>query len=146
MTDTKIDLFTIDTEELIKIVSEESFFKPINYFFLLAMPTIEEKTRGGLILAQESIDKSSIGNNVGRVVGIGKTVGGATGAYEECKELKIGDYVGYNPHAGLPFPHDSCYSNCTFICLGDDGFRLRINDISKHTDGIFKTYNVRGVN
>lgn len=142
----KIDLFTIDREELIKIISEESFIKPLNYFFLLALPTIEEKTKSGLYYSQESIDKSSIGNNIGRIVGVGKTVGGATGAYEECKDLSIGDYVGYNPHAGLPMAHDTCYSNCTFVCIADEGFRTKINDIAKHTDGIFKTYNVRGVN
>lgn len=142
MTDTKIDLFTIDKDELVKIVSENSFIKPLNYFFLLALPTIEEKTKGGIILAQESVDKSSIGNNVGRIVGIGKTVGGATGAYEECKDLAVGDYVGYNPHAGLPVAHN----NDTFICIADEGMRTKINDIAKHTDGIFKTYNVRGVN
>ncbi len=143
MTDTqKIDLFTTDIDTLNNIVSEESFIKPLNYFFLLALPTIEEKTKGGVILTKESIDKSSVGNNVGRIVGIGKTVGGATGAYAECTELKIGDYVGYNPHAGLPQSHD----NFTLLCIADEGMRTKINDVSKHTDGIFNTYDVRGVN
>lgn len=143
MTDTKVDLFTVNREELVKITSEDGFIKPLNYFFLLALPTIEEKTKSGLYLAQESIEKSSVGNNVGRIVGIGGTVGvGKGGAYDDLLELVIGDYVGYNPHAGLPQSHD----NQTFLCVSDDGLRTKINDISKHTDGIFKTYNVRGVN
>lgn len=142
MTDTKIDLFTLPVDELNAIVADESFTKPLNYYFLLAMPTIEEKTKGGIILSLASQDNSSIGNNIGRIVGFGSTVGGSAGEYEDCKGLKIGDYVGYNPHAGLPIPYD----NNVLVCVADQALRTKITDITKHTDGIFKTYSVKGVN
>lgn len=143
MTDTKkIDLFTIGREQLIDIVSDGGFIKPINYYFLLALPTIEEKTASGIILPGSTHDLALTGNNIGRVVGMGKTIGGVTGEYEECKEIKIGDYVGYNPNAGLPHSHD----NYNLLCIADQAIRSRIYDMTKHTDGIFNTYGVRGVN
>lgn len=142
MTEEKIDLFTTDIGTLYQIVSEENFIKPLNYFFLLALPTIEEKTKGGIILAQQSIDNSSIGNNVGRIVGIGSCIGaGKSNAYDDLLDLKIGDYVGYNPHSGMPQYH----ADHKFLCIADDGLRTKINDITKHTDGIFKTYSVKGI-
>lgn len=143
MTDTKVDLFTVDREELTKIVSEERFIKSVNHFFLLALPKVEEKTKGGLYLSQQSIDNSSVGNNVGRIVSIGGTIGvGRGGAYDDLLELSVGDYVGYNPHVGLPISHD----NEIYLSISDEAIRTKVNDISKHTDGIFKTYSIKGVN
>lgn len=141
MTDTKIDLFTLPLDELKKVVADANFTEALNYYYLLALPIIEEKTKGGIYLSIESKENSSIGNNVGRIVAFGSAVG-LQEDFKDCRKLSVGDYVGYNPHAGLPVPYD----NSTLICIADQGLRTKIKDITKHTDGIFKTYSVKGVN
>lgn len=141
MTD-KIDLFTVDKDKLIEIVGSPSFIRPLNYYLMIALPTIEEKTKSGLFLPEETKETALVGNNIGRVIGKGGTVGGSTGAYADCADLQIGDYIGYNPHAGLP----QDYEGYRVIILADEAMRITIPDPTKHTDGIFKTFKVTGIN
>lgn len=139
----RVDLFTVDLDQLMKIVNDPMFIKPMNYYFLIVLPRIEEKTKGGIILSAESLDNSLIGNNIGRIVGKGSTIGGTSGVYADCKNLKIGDYIGYNPHGtGTPFPYDGWQ----FIPVTDQGVRVHIPDIRKRSDGIAKTFKTHGVN
>ena len=146
MTNTPFNYFdkNLTKKELQKKLSADSgFLKAKAYFFILAMPQIEEKTKGGIILARESIDMSSVGNNTGRIVSIGKGVGiGKGGAFDDLLELEIGDYVGYSPHSGIPrnFDHQ------IFLNVGDDAIRDQVFDITRVTDGIFRTYDVKGAN
>lgn len=150
----KIDLFTVglvigedgkvkenNNTELIAYLEDSEFIKPVNYHFLIALPTVEEKTRGGIILADSTKEAALVGNNIGRVIGKGGTVGGATGNYKDCQELEIGDYIGYNPHAGLP---ENCGGH-RVICMADDAIKIVIPNPAKHTDGIFNAYAIRGV-
>lgn len=137
-----IDLFTIDEATLLKITADPSFIRPMNYYFLVALPKVEEKTRGGIILASESMDSALTGNNIGRIVGKGSTIGGSSGVYADCKKLNIGDYVGYNPHGtGTPFEHNGW----RLIPITDQAVRVHIPEPSQHTDGIFKTFKIHGV-
>ena len=150
-----VDLFTIglvigengkmaanNTEELIKYLDEGwGFFKPINFKFLVALPTVQEKTKGGLYLSSESLDNSLIGNNIGRVLGKGKTVGGTNGNYSECTEINVGDYVAYNPHAGLPRFH----KGHKVLIMTDSSIDGVIPDPTEHTDGIFNSYSIKGI-
>lgn len=139
----RVDLFTVELDELLKIVNDPSFIKPMNYYFLIALPRIEEKTRGGIILPGESMDSSLIGNNIGRIVGKGSTIGGTSGVYADCKSLNVGDYIGYNPHGtGTPFEYDGW----RLIPVTDQNVRVHIPDVSKRSDGIAKTFKTHGVN
>lgn len=137
----KIDLFTVDKEKLMEIVLDPSFIKPLNFYFMIALPTIEEKTKSGLYLAAETKESALVGNNIGRVIGKGSTVG-QSGPYAQCAEIEIGDYIGYNPHAGLP----QDYEGYRVVLLIDEAIRITIPDPTKHTDGIFKTFKVMGIN
>jgi co-chaperonin GroES (HSP10) len=140
--DEAVDLFTVERERLLKIVSQSSFIKPLNYYFLIVLPEVEDKTRGGVILATESLENALVGNNIGRIVGKGGTIGGTSGVYADCRHLKVGDYVGYNPHGmGSPFSHRGWH----LTSITDQAMRVHIPEAAFHTDGIFSTYKIRGI-
>jgi co-chaperonin GroES (HSP10) len=151
----KVDLFTLglvvgddgkmqsnNRQELADYLEANQFVQPLNFYFLVATPTVKGKTKGGIILAQESKDNALVGNNIGRILGMGGTVGGSTDNFADCRKLKVGDYIGYNPHAGSP----QDYRGHKLICMADQAIRIIVHDPTQHTDGIFKTYSIEGVN
>ena len=129
-------------DELVRYLDESKFIKPINFYFLVATPQVQERTKGGIILAQETKDNALVGNNIGRIIGKGGTVGGTTNNFADCRDLEIGDYIGYNPHAGLP---QDCHGH-KVVCMPDQAIRVIVPDPTQHTDGIFKTYSIEGIN
>ena len=148
-----VDLFTIglvigengkmaanNKEELVEYLADD-FYKPVNFNLLVALPTVQEKTPGGIFLAAQTLDDSLVGNNIGRVLGKGSTVGGTNGNYAQCRDIEIGDYVSYNPHAGLP----ENYDGHKVICMNDSAIKGIIPDPTKHTDGIFNSYSIKGI-
>lgn len=157
MTDKQtVDLFTVglvvgengemeanNKEELVQYLAENKFIKPVNYYFLVATPTIQKTTKSGLIhFADSTLENALVGNNIGRIIGIGGTVGGQTGNLFDCRDLRIGDYIGYNPHAGLP----ENYRGHKVICIADEAIRITVPDPTQHTDGIFKAFGIEGMN
>jgi co-chaperonin GroES (HSP10) len=139
--DEKDNMVANNKHELKEYLDNNSFIKPLNYHFLISLPTVNKTTKGGIHLPDEVIDTSLIGNNIGRVIGKGSTVGGATGNYADCKDLEIGDYISYNPHVGLP----QNYLGHRVICMPDEAIKISIPDPTHHTDGIFKSYSIKGV-
>ncbi len=141
--DEEINFFMLKREELLEVIKNDPDFpKAFNYRFTIALPILEEKTKGGLILSGETMEVAYHGNNIGRIMSIGGTVGGYNGGhFQDCKGLKVGDYVQYNPHAGLP----SYYHGSRFITVSDEAIFQQLFNPAKHSDGIFKRHSIRGL-
>lgn len=156
MTKEKVDLFTLgfvvgengemesnDRDVLVQHLQDVDFSRPVTIHFLLALPKIEEKTKGGIYLSVDTKDLALVGNNIGRIIGIGKGVGiGKGGSLEEVQEFKVGDYVAYNPHAGIP----EHYRGQRVLCIMDDAIKMVVPDPTQHSDGIFKAFSINGIN
>lgn len=138
------NFFMLDREELLNFIKNDTDFpEALNFRFVIALPILESKTKSGLItMSTETMDYAYTGNNIGRIMAIGGTVGGANGNFEDCCKLKVGDYIQYNPHTGLPLN----YNGSKFIVVSDEAIMTRLNNPMKHTDGIFNTFSIRGLN
>lgn len=135
------NLFLISEQEVLEIANHPQFPKTLNFKFLLALPVISEKTAGGILLTEEGRDRALIGNNVGRVFGIGGTVGCGKGdSLADVRTLKLGDYVKYNPHMFEPL----IIGEQRFIFVLDEHISCHIPDVAILSDGIFQSY-VEGV-
>ena len=74
--------------------------KPAGYKMLVALPQIEEKTAGGIIKAQSTVDREATAANVGLVIYLG------TDAYQDKEKFpngawcKEGDFVVMRSYSG----------------------------------------------
>lgn len=151
----KVDLFTLglvldedgrmvknNAEELLKYLREIKFIEAVNFYFLVALPTIEETTKGGIILSEETKEHAMFGNNIARIISKGETVGGSTNNFSQCRKMKVGDYIGYNPNTpGTPRE----YGEERVICIPDSAIKINIPDPTRHSDGIFRTFAIKGI-
>ena len=72
---------------------------------LLVLPfTPKEKTKGGIIIAQESLDKARIATNCGYVVKIGPMAYGDKEKFPSGPWCKTGDWVIFARYAGSRLP------------------------------------------
>jgi co-chaperonin GroES (HSP10) len=138
-----INLYALPEKEFLEIVSHPDFIKAINYNIIVVLPKVEEKTKGGLFLAKESLENAGVGNNIGRIVSMGLTVGEGQGnVYRQSKEAKVGDWINYNPHVGYP----SFHFNHKFLTITDQSIMHIVPRPDLQTDGIHRTYKIEGVN
>lgn len=132
-----LDLFTDPIEKVLEVISATKCFRAVNYFVMVALPKVKDKTEGGILLAQQTLDTALAGNNVGRVLAMGSTVG-LEDDVRDCRDLQVGEYVKYNPHIFEMF-----YLADQKVCIiKDTHISVRDVDITLITDGIFKTYDV----
>jgi len=72
---------------------------------ILVLPfTPKEKTKGGIIIAQESLDKARIATNCGYVVKMGPMAYGDKEKFPTVAWCKQGDWVIFARYAGLRLP------------------------------------------
>lgn len=138
------NLFMMSTKQLEEHISKDPYFpQALNFRIALTLPLFTGTTpSGSLQYTDDDMDQAYVGNNIGRVVSIGGTVGGTNNSFSDCRDLVIGDYVQYNPHAGYPY----FYSDCRFLIVEDQSIIQRLINPKLHTDGIFKAHKVRGLN
>ena len=101
---------------------------PMGYHLLIAMPKVEEKTKGGVILPGDAKNREDIASIVGKVVSVGQD------AYPEtdsrfasgpwCRE---GDWVLVSKYAGHRFEYDGEEMRI----LNDDAILAVVDDPSK---------------
>ncbi len=136
-----LNLFSCPREQLLEHLAEDKDFPvAMNYHILIALPTIEEQTRGGIYVPQESLDIAASLAYTGRVVSIGKTVG-RIDSYSQAQEVELGDWVQYPPHTGRPM----FYNGRKFLAITDQQLIAEHFNLSKQTDGVFSTYKIQGV-
>ena len=100
-----------DKEEKLKRVDETNVDKVIDHlpepsgWRLLVLPfTPKEKTKGGIIIAQESLDKARIATNCGYVVKMGPMAYGDKEKFPTGPWCKQGDWVIFARYAGSRLP------------------------------------------
>ena len=100
-----------DKEEKLKRVDETNVDKVIDNlpepsgWRLLVLPfTPKEKTKGGIIIAQESLDKARIATNCGYVVKMGPMAYGDKEKFPTGPWCKQGDWVIFARYAGSRLP------------------------------------------
>jgi len=72
--------------------------RPIEYKVIVKMPSIEEKTSGGIIIPSQLKDKLEFGQGKGILVACG---GKAFSDFPESDIPKIGDTVSFRSYSGL---------------------------------------------
>lgn len=96
---------------------------PTGWRILLKINEVEEKTQGGIILAEISKDTARVAAQIGQVVAMGEDCYADTGRFttEWCKE---GDWVMIGKYAGIRFHVDGEeYRICN-----DDEIIAKVND------------------
>ena len=91
----------LDPDNIKEMVSKLP--EPVGYRILVLPFTPKEKTKGGIIYAQESLDKARIATNCGYVLKMGDL------AYQDKNKFKepwckIGDWVMFARYAGARLP------------------------------------------
>ena len=71
--------------------------KPVGYRVLIEVEEVQEKTSGGIILAQQTIDADLAAQTTGRVIAVGEF------AYKEYPApwIKAGDAVTFQKYLGV---------------------------------------------
>ena len=78
--------------------------EPVGYRLLVLPFTPKEKTKGGIIIAQESLDKARIATNCGYVVKMGPMAYGDKEKFPTGPWCKQGDWVIFARYAGSRLP------------------------------------------
>ena len=78
--------------------------EPVGYRILVLPFTPKEKTKGGIIIAQESLDKARIATNCGYVVKMGPMAYGDKEKFPTGPWCKQGDWVIFARYAGSRLP------------------------------------------
>lgn len=103
----------LDFERLRK---SETFPQPTGYKLLVAMPTLEEKTEGGVFIPDAMKEAESTASVVGFVVSLGES------AYEDVDKFphgaycREGDWVIFRSYSGTRFKIE----NAEFRLINDD--------------------------
>ena len=83
---------------------EDQLPEPVGYRLLVLPFTPKEKTKGGIIIAQESLDKARIATNCGYVVKMGPMAYGDKEKFPTGAWCKQGDWVIFARYAGSRLP------------------------------------------
>ena len=83
---------------------EDELPNPVGYRILVLPFTPKEKTKGGIIIAQESLDKARIATNCGYVVKMGPMAYGDKEKFPTGAWCKTGDWVIFARYAGSRLP------------------------------------------
>ena len=83
---------------------EDQLPEPVGYRLLVLPFTPKEKTKGGIIIAQESLDKARIATNCGYVVKMGPMAYGDKEKFPTGPWCKEGDWVIFARYAGSRLP------------------------------------------
>ena len=135
-----INLFMLNQKQFSEIANDENFPRAINYRLMLVLPQVAEQTKGGIFLPESIQENALFGNNVGRVISMGKSVGRSEDL-KEVSELNVGDYVKYNPHMFEAF----FFGGQRFVVVLDQHISNIVPDPAVITDGIFTTYKIEGM-
>lgn len=101
--------------------------QPLGWHVLVRPYPIKEQTKGGIIIANESIDYMSNLINIGRVVSIGPCCWNRTEHFidgEQSNWVQVGDFVAWPRHKG----HKRKFKDVSFVLLSDDELVEKLPD------------------
>ena len=98
---------------------------PKGYKILIALPIIEEKTKGGIILTQDLLKREHVASILGTVVAMGPAC--YTGdRFPDGAWCGIGDHVIFKSYSGTRFTHN----DQEFRLINDDSVEGVVSDPS----------------
>lgn len=102
--------------------------KPTGYHILVAMPKVEEATKGGVLLPTDLRSKEDIASIVAQVVTIGRDAYPDTDArFKDGAWCKEGDWVVLSKYTGHRFEYDGC----ELRLINDDSVLAVVEDPTK---------------
>ena len=103
-----------------KDVPEDRLPIPKGYKLLIALPSMEEKTAGGIILTDKHVDEEQVASMLGCVLKVGPE------AYDKMDEpwCEVGDWVIFRKYSGTRFKID----DVEFRLLNDDTIEAVVTD------------------
>lgn len=106
------------------------------YNILIRPVSIKEKTKGGIILPDSTVDDMAYLTTVGKVLAIGELAYKDEDKFTTGPWCKLGDYVCYGKHAGVKM----VYKGIKLILLYDDQIMLKVEN-PKDLDPTFNLSN-----
>ena len=82
---------------------EASMPKPAGYMVLIALPTVEENTEGGIAKAEQTIREETILSTIGLVIDMGDQAYQDPERFSTGPWCKAGDFVMFRPNSGTRF-------------------------------------------
>lgn len=111
-----------------RVKDPENLFVPLGWTIIVRPYPTKAKTKGGLILLDETIDFANYRTNIGRVVAIGKSCWNRPehrdsegNRYEWCQ---IGDFVEWGSHIGKKRK----FKGVSYIIVNDDEIISKLPD------------------
>ncbi len=113
--------------DLVSGISPERLPRPQGYKILIALPKVEEKTKGGLLIPDKRRGEEEIASIIGRVILIGPDAYRDPDLYTApwCKE---GDWVIFRSYSGTRF----IIGDAEFRLINDDTVEAVISDPSDY--------------
>lgn len=104
----------------ITIVDGDELPQPTGYFVLVAMPSVEEVSKGGIIVPSQYTDKEKVASIIGQVISMGPDAYSGD-KFNSGPWCHTGDWVVFRSYSGTKFK------------IGEQEFRL-INDDTVEAD------------
>lgn len=133
---TKISKNTLCSDP--RLPDPENLPEPLGWNLLVRPYPVEETTKSGLILPEESVDFYSRMLNIARVVKIGPCCWSRRDHYDrngnQFNWVDVGDVVSYPKHVGVGRKISGIY----YVLLGDDEIVEKLPDPSVVNTDLFK--------
>ena len=111
-------------------IAERRLPKPCGHQILIALPSVKEKTEGGVILPDEHVDRENLAAICGYVLAIGPDAYVTTEekAFPGGAYCKIGDWVMFRMYAGTRFSITQSGVTQKFSLINDDSVQAVVAD------------------
>ena len=114
-----------DSEELARIEAlEEKLPKPAGYKLLIGLPRQEEKTKGGIVKAKQTLDREEVGSICGLVLEMGPDAYADKRRFPNGAYCKVGDWIVMRAYSGTRFKVDGQ----EYRLVNDDSVEAVVND------------------
>jgi co-chaperonin GroES (HSP10) len=80
--------------------------RPTGYFLLIALPEVETKTKGGIVLAEQTVDNQRMASICGHVMDMGPDAYKDPQRFPSGPWCKVGDWVLMRAYSGTRFKVD----------------------------------------
>lgn len=98
--------------------------EPSGYKILIALPEVNEKTQGGVLLPDEMKDREGIASILGAVIKLGPDAYGDRGKFPSGPWCKEGDFVIFRSYSGTRFKVEGQ----EFRLINDDTIEAVVDD------------------
>ena len=101
--------------------------EPIGYRIVVKPMKVKNKTKGGVFIPDEVVERNAIVVQVGKVIAIGPDAFNRKDLFPSGKPYDVGDWVVYAPHIGVGVTIDDDY----FRVMNDDHILAKTEEPSE---------------